>query len=70
MLGSRHENAHLQSDFYREKFRKVLHWLTMSVLIVLMLLLVIFYLILFKPSSAYYANTTSGRILDMPRPVS
>lgn len=70
MQGRRHEIAWLQSDFYRDQYRKMLRWLLYSVLIIFALLLVVFYLILFEPSSPYYANTASGRILDMPRPVS
>ena len=67
MLGRRQQNARLQSDFYRDQFHKMLNWLIISVIIMFILLATVFYLILFKPSVAYYANTTDGKILDMPK---
>lgn len=70
MLGRRHENARLQSDFYRDQFRRMVRWLLLSVLIMFILLAAVFYLILFKSTTNYYANTTSGIILDMPKPLS
>jgi hypothetical protein len=70
MLGRRHEIPRLQSDFYRDQFRKMLHWLMGSVLIMFALLATVIYLILFKPATTYYANTSSGKILDMPKPIS
>lgn len=69
MLGPRHENARLQSDFYRDQFRKLLHWLVISVMIIFLLLTAILYfLFLSRPETHYYANTISGKILDMPQP--
>lgn len=68
MLGHRQQIARLQSDFYRNQFRKVLRWLMYSVFIMFILLATIFYLVLSKPTSNYYANTTDGKILPMPRP--
>jgi hypothetical protein len=67
MLGQRSEKARLQSDFYRNQFHKILRWLIYSVVIMFILIAVIFYLILSKPTSNYYANTTDGKILPMPR---
>ena len=46
MLGARHEIARLQSDFYRDQFRKVLRWLVYSTVIIFVLMAIIFYLIL------------------------
>jgi hypothetical protein len=62
------EIARLQSDFYRDKFRKTLRWLLVSVAIMFLLLAMIIYTILFRPEPDYYANTTDGIILNMPRP--
>lgn len=67
MLGRRHQIARLQSDFFRDQYRKMLRWLMTSVLLMFILLAAVFYMILFKPSIAYYANTTDGKILDMPK---
>jgi intracellular multiplication protein IcmL len=66
MLGSRHEIARLQSDFYRDQFRKILRWLIASVFVVLALIACIVYLVLVEPTQHYYANTSEGRILAMP----
>ena len=66
MLGSRRQIARLQSDFYRDQFRKMLRWLIVSVAIVLLLILVIIYEILNRPSQSFYANTTDGQIFVMP----
>lgn len=68
MLGPRHEIARLQSDFYRDQFRKILRWLVAAVAIIFILLALVVYTILFQPSVNYYANTLDGKILDMPTP--
>lgn len=70
MLSSRSANARLQSDFYRDQYRKILNWLVVSVIIMLLLTCAIIYLILFEPLQKYYANTVEGRILSMPTPIS
>ena len=69
MLGRRHESARLYSDFYRDQFRKILRWLMVSVFIMFILIAGIIYLILFHPAQQYYANTTEGKILLMPKQV-
>ena len=66
MLSGRSENARLQSDFYRDQFRKVVRWLMASVAMILILVAVIIYLVLFRPAQHYYANTIEGRIIAMP----
>lgn len=69
MLGPRHEIARLQSDFYRDQFRKILHWLVVTTMIIFLLSAGIVYLLFFyQPQEKYYANTISGKILDMPSP--
>lgn len=67
MLGSRQDIPRLQSDFYRDQFRKTLGWVIMSLMIILLLLSAIIYQVLVLPSQHYYANTTDGKILAMPR---
>ena len=66
MLGSRQDIARLQSNFYRDQFRKVLRWLIGLVLIMLLLIAFIIYRVLLIPSQHYYANTTDGKIMMMP----
>ncbi len=66
MLAQRHEIARLQSDFYRDQFRKILRWVIVALVLVFILLFTIIYLILFHPTARYYANTTNGVILAMP----
>lgn len=69
MLGPRHEIARLQSDFYRDQFRKILRWLTIAIGITFLLIAAILYdIFLYKPVVNYYANTIDGKILDMPLP--
>lgn len=68
LLGQRHEIARLQSDFYRDQYRKMLRLILYSVFIIFALILCIIYLVLFKPVSPYYVNTTDGKILSMPPP--
>lgn len=68
MLGSRHEIARLQSDFFRDKFRKELRWLIYSIAILIVLVVSVCYMILTRADPDYYANTTDGRILEMPPP--
>ena len=67
MLGRRQESARLQSDFYRDQFRKILRWLMGSVLIMFLLIGAIIYVILDQKPQSYYANTAEGKILLMPK---
>lgn len=66
MLARRDENAFLQSDFYRDKFHKLLRWWLISMFVIFALIIFAIYLFLSRPPSNYYANTTSGIILPMP----
>lgn len=66
MLGNRNEIARLQSDFYRDQFRKVVRWLLVSVTLLFMLIALIVYFILTQPKPQYYGNTITGRVLKMP----
>ncbi|EKD70566.1 MAG: hypothetical protein ACD_46C00488G0003 [uncultured bacterium] len=67
MIAPRHEIARLQSDFYRDQFRKLLRWSIISVFVMFALIGAIIYLVLFQPVQRYYASTTEGRILVMPK---
>lgn len=67
MIAPRHELARLQSDFYRDQFRKILRWTIGAVVIILLLIAIIIYLLLAQPPQRYYGNTTEGKILAMPR---
>ncbi len=66
MLSRRSDNARLQSDFYRDQFRRMLRWLMMSMMLMILLVLCIIYFILAQPHQDYYANTSEGRIMGMP----
>lgn len=68
MIAPRSEIPRLQSDFYRDQFRKILRWLFTSLFIILLLIAVVIYLILFHPRQQYYANTIDGKIMRMPTP--
>lgn len=67
MIAPRSDVARLQSDFYRDQFRRVLRWLIVSVFLMFILIGLIIYMVLFQPSQRYYASTTEGKILAMPR---
>lgn len=65
MLGNRNEIASFQSDFYREKYRKVLRTLLISIAVSVILISWIIYLVLFREPSHYYATTTEGQIIQL-----
>lgn len=67
MIASRQATARLQSDFYRDQFRRMVRWVMYSLVVVFLLIAFIIYKILVQPSQSYYANTTEGKILLMPR---
>jgi hypothetical protein len=69
MIGNRSDIPRLQSDFYRDQFRKLVRWLLVSVVLMFILIFMILYCIWFQPTQEYYANTIEGRILDMPSAV-
>jgi len=66
MLARKHENARLQSLFYRDQYRRTLNLLIVAMIIMFLLIGGILYLVLFNPDPNYYANTTNGIILAMP----
>lgn len=68
MIAPRSEIARLQSDFYRNQFRRILRWLLISMLIIILLTSYLIYIILFQPRQQYYANTIDGSVMDMPAP--
>lgn len=65
MLAQKREIASLQSDFYRNKFRKTLRRLIISFCLIVILIAVIIYLVLFKAAPNYYATTTEGQIIPL-----
>ena len=67
MLGKRHEIARLQSDFYRDQFRKMLRLLMTALVIIFLLVLACIYSFFSQRSNLYYANTIDGQVLPMPR---
>jgi hypothetical protein len=68
MLGRRHQIARLQSDFYRDQFRKMIRRVMAVLVIIFVLVIMILYSLLFQSSSKYYANTVDGQVFLMPRP--
>jgi hypothetical protein len=66
MLGNRETNASLQSDFYRDHYRKLLRWLAVMIAVIFFLIVWISYALLFQPNITFYANTVEGKILPMP----
>lgn len=69
MIGNRSEIARLQSDFYRDQFRKIVRWLITSLALAVILIALIIYFILSQPAQKFYGNTVEGRILPMPSTV-
>jgi len=65
MIGRRHEIARMQSDFYRDNYRKILRWLFICVIIMIVLIVAILYLILYRPAQQYYANTVDGKVIPL-----
>lgn len=68
MLGNRSDNARLQSDFYRDQYRKMLRWLIVAIVVMLLLISAIIYKVVVRPAQQYYANTSDGKIIVMPIP--
>lgn len=66
MIVRRSTNARLQSDFYRDQYRRMIRWLMVSTVIIFILLFSIIYSIVSQPERKYYGNTMDGQILDMP----
>lgn len=69
MIGRRYEMPRLQSNFYRDSYRKTLRYLVYCVVIIYLLLAAIIYCTLSQPKQECYANTTDGAILPMPKPI-
>jgi Na+/proline symporter len=66
MLANREAIASLQSDFYRDQFRKMLRWTLYSAVIMFLLIAAIIYFVLAEPRQLYFANTQEGKIFPMP----
>lgn len=65
MLGRRYEIARLQSNFYRDQFRRLVWWLMAELFIMLLFVVLILYYVFFPATQSYYANTTTGRVLPL-----
>ncbi len=57
--------ARLQSDFYRDNYRKLMKGLIIFVAIMLILIAMIIYLVFFRPTPPFFATTTTGQIISM-----
>jgi hypothetical protein len=68
MFGRHQNSARIQSDFYRDQFRRMIRWLIFMLAIMFILLLAIIYTLITQPTNRYYANTLEGQILSMPTP--
>ena len=65
MIGTRTTIPRMQSDFYRDKYRKILRSLISLTVVIVCLIAVIMYLIFFSAEHQYYATTTEGQIIPM-----
>lgn len=70
MLATRDKIARLQSDFYRHQYYKMMRLIMASIIVMYLCLAIILYLVASRALPPYYANTTIGRILNMPPAVS
>lgn len=68
MIGNRERQARFHSDFYRDKYHKLLNALIFSCFIILILIAAIIYHVLNQHAPDYYATTLGGQIIPM-RPV-
>lgn len=65
MIGTRLEQARLQSDFYRDCYYKMLRLLIIEIVIMILLIGAIMYVILFESKPPFYATTTTGQIIHL-----
>jgi hypothetical protein len=65
MIGERHSNARLQSDFYRDSYYKAMNGVFLEIFIMLVLILSIIYHIIVHPPQPFYASTLEGQILTL-----
>lgn len=65
MICDREDSPRMQSDFFRDSYYKLLHWLLISILVILLLILSIIYYVIFTDPHQYYASTTAGEIIPM-----
>jgi hypothetical protein len=69
MIANRQSIARLQSDFYRDQYRKILRWLVVCVVIIYLLIMGIIYCVFIQSPQNYYANTVDGTIMPMPQQI-
>jgi hypothetical protein len=65
MIGKKNEIARMQSDFYRDAYKKILSWLLAEVVIMLMLIAVIIYYVFFPAPPQYYATSSAGQLIAL-----
>lgn len=66
MLAHRHQIAHLQSNFYRAQFYRMMRYLMYSLISSLIFIFLTIYIVLTQAPPSYLANTMDGQILNMP----
>lgn len=65
MIGKRSELARMQSDFYRDAYKKILSWLLVEVVVMLILVAAIIYYVFYPTPPQYYATSTEGQIIPL-----
>ena len=65
MRSSGKQSARLKSDFYRDSYHKLLHFVIVEIMIMLLLILTIIYLVFFQDPLQYYATTTNGLVIPL-----
>jgi hypothetical protein len=68
MIGNRHQLVYFQSDFYRDCYHHVLHFLLFEVAVILCLILSIGYVLFKEPPATYYASTSEGKVIPIVAP--
>lgn len=69
MLGRQTESARMQSDFYRDQFRKTLRRIMGCVVLIYVLIFAILYFVFIQAPQEQYASTVDGKIMPMPNKV-
>jgi hypothetical protein len=66
MIAPRHEIPRLQSNFYRDQFRKIIKWVLVCTVVNIIFVGIVIYYVFITPPRVYYANTIAGKIMNMP----
>lgn len=65
MIGKGQQLARLQSNLYRDWYRRLLNWLVFSTVVMLILVLAIMYYVFFPMPRNYYATTSGGQVIPL-----